>query len=245
MQLVQDEKTQPRRGIYLLPNLFTTAGLFAGFYAVIAAIKGSFELAAISLFIAILMDGLDGRVARLTGTQSAFGAQYDSLSDMACFGFVPAVVIYQWALKDLGKFGWLVAFIYVAATSLRLARFNLHGHTDRRFFIGLSCTSAAAVMAGMLWVGIDSAWDVSNLKLMIALVTLSSAILMVSNVRYHSFKDVNFKGHVSFMSVLTVVFVYALIAFDPPKVLWIMAVLYAISGPLFWLKGWIWRAKKG
>ena len=225
------------RGIYLLPNLFTTAGLFAGFYSIVAAMKGHFEIAAMTLFIAMIMDALDGRVARLTGTQSDFGAQYDSLSDMVCFGIAPALVVYSWGLHALGKLGWLAAFVYVAATGLRLARFNVQlEKQDKRFFVGLPCPAAAAVIASMVWVGTDFAITGSKISVFIAVVTIAMAICMVSNIKYHSFKEVDFKGKVPFVTVLIVVFFYVLIAWDSPKVLFSMSFIYALSGPIFWCK---------
>lgn len=222
-----------RRGIYLLPNLFTTAGLFAGFYAIVAGMKGNFEVAAIAIFVAMIMDGLDGRVARLTGTESEFGAQYDSLSDMVCFGITPALVLYSWSLQFLGKFGWLAAFFYAATTALRLARFNVqHGHADNRYFIGLPCPAAAAVIAGMVWVGTDFAIHGMRISEIVAAVTIMVGSLMVSNVRYNSFKQLEFKGHVPFFAVLLVVLIYLLIAWDPAKVLCGVFSIYAISGPV-------------
>ncbi len=226
-----------RRGIYLLPNLFTTAGLFAGFYAIVAGMKGHFEIASISLFVAMIMDGLDGRVARLTGTESAFGAQYDSLSDMVCFGITPALVAYSWGLQYLGKIGWLSAFFYAAATALRLARFNTQvGHADKKFFIGLPCPTAAALIAGMVWIGTDFEIPGKSISVVAAGVVLATASLMVSNVRYHSFKELDLKGHVSFFAVLIVVLSYLLIAWDPPKVLFAVFMLYVLSGPVLWVR---------
>ncbi len=231
-------ETTRHRGIYLLPNLFTTAALFAGFYAIVAGMKGQFEHSAIALFIAMVMDGLDGRVARLTGTQSAFGAQYDSLSDMVSFGLAPALVSFNWALSQLGKLGWLAAFIYAAATALRLARFNIQLDTnkDKRFFIGLSCTAAAAVVAGMIWLGTDLEIPGKKISIIVALILVSLAILMVSNLKYYSFKEVDFKGHVPFFAVLVVVLIFSVIAWDPPSILFAVFFLYALSGPALWLK---------
>lgn len=230
--------TTPRhRGIYLLPNLLTTGALFAGFYAIVAGMKGQFEYAAAAIFVAMIMDGLDGRVARLTGTQSAFGAQYDSLSDMVCFGLTPALVSYNWGLINFGKIGWLAAFIYAAATALRLARFNIqHNTSDKRYFIGLSCTAAAGVVAGMIWLGTD--WRISGraISLIVAIILIGLGILMVSNLRYYSFKEIHFKNHVPFVTILAVVLVFSVIAWDPPGVLFAVFSLYALSGPFLWLK---------
>lgn len=226
-----------KRGIYLFPNLITTAGLFAGFYAIVAAMKSNFESSAIALFVAVIMDSLDGRVARLTGTQSSFGAQYDSLSDMVCFGMTPALVVYSWGLQYLGKIGWLVAFMYVAATGLRLARFNVNvDHLDKRFFIGLPCTSAAAVVAGMVWVAEDFEISGRQISFLTALIIISLSLLMVSNLRYQSFKEIDLKGNVPFISIFLVVFVYALVAWNPPGILFSVFFLYALSGLLLLLK---------
>ncbi len=231
-----------KRHIYLLPNLLTTAGLFAGFYAIVAAMKGNFEVAAIAIFVAMIMDGLDGRVARLTGTESEFGAQYDSLSDMMCFGVTPALVVYSWGLRYLGKFGWLAAFFYVAATALRLARFNIQ--TDKRFFIGLPCPAAAGLIAGMVWVGTDFAIPGKRISEVAAIMTIIAAALMVSNVRYSSFKKLDFKEHVPFMAVLSALILYLLIAWDPPKVLFGIFFLFALSGLVLWVREYIVKRTK-
>jgi CDP-diacylglycerol--serine O-phosphatidyltransferase len=226
-----------RRGIYLLPNLFTTGCLFAGFYAIVAAMANRFEPAAIAIFIAMILDGLDGRVARLTNTQSDFGAQYDSLADMVAFGLAPALVVYEWSLSGLGKLGWLAAFIYAAAAALRLARFNTQvGRADKRYFQGLASPAAAAVIAGLVWVSSDYALGGADLKLIALVLTVAVGMLMVSNVRYRSFKDLDLKGKVPFMAVLVVVLVFVLISTDPPTVLFGAFLLYAISGPLMTIK---------
>lgn len=225
------------RGIYLLPNLFTTGALFAGFYAIIAGMKGQFEPAAIALFVAMIMDTLDGRVARLTGTQSAFGAQYDSLSDMVCFGLTPALMAFTWGLSNFGKLGWLAAFMYAAATALRLARFNTQlGSADKRYFIGLPCPPAAAVVAGFVWLGTDLSIPTQHIGAIIAFILVGLGALMVSNLRYYSFKEVDFKGHVPFFAVLVVVLIFSVIAWDPPSVLCVVSFVYALSGPALWLK---------
>jgi CDP-diacylglycerol--serine O-phosphatidyltransferase len=226
------EKKRPR-GIYLLPNLFTTACLFAGFYAIVSAMSGRFEAAAIAVFVAMIMDGLDGRVARLTNTQTEFGAQYDSLADMISFGLAPSLVMHAWALKDLGKLGWLAAFIYAAAAALRLARFNTQiGIADKRFFQGLASPAAAAVVSGAVWVGVDYDQVGQDWRVPAFLLTVAVGILMVSNVRYRSFKDFNLKGRVPFVTLLMVVLVFVLISIDPPQMLFLMFFLYAISGPV-------------
>jgi len=245
MSELDNLEISPRRGIYLLPNLFTTAGLFSGFYAIVAGMKGNFETAAIAIFVAMIMDGLDGRVARLTGTESEFGAQYDSLTDMVCFGVTPALVVYSWGLQYLGKFGWLAAFFYAAATALRLARFNIQSsYTDKRYFVGLSCTAAAGVVAGLVWVGIDFAIPGKRVSELVAGVIIIVGALMVSNVRYHSFKDLDLKAHVPFVAVLFVVLSYLLIAWDPPKVLFGVFFLYALSGPALWVRDYIVQKRK-
>jgi len=230
------------RGIYLLPNLLTTAALFSGFYAIVAGMKGQFEHAAVALFVAMLMDTLDGRVARLTKTQSAFGAQYDSLSDMVSFGLTPALVSYNWALSTLGKLGWLAAFIYAAATALRLARFNSQiGKSDKKYFVGLPCPAACAVIAGLVWVGAEIDFSGKKISVIVAMMVVGLALLMVSNLRYYSFKDIDFKGHVPFFAVLLVVLIFSIIAWNPPFVLFVLFALYALSGIGFWLKNRYWK----
>jgi CDP-diacylglycerol--serine O-phosphatidyltransferase len=228
-----DNTKKQRRGIYLLPNLFTTAGLFAGFYAIVVAIRGDFETAAIAIFIAMIMDGLDGRIARMTNTQSDFGAEYDSLADMVSFGLAPALVIYQWALLDTGKFGWMVAFVYAACGALRLARFNTQiGVADKRYFQGLPSPAAAAVLAGLVWAGTSNHLDVDYMTTIALPLTLVTGLLMVSSMRYHSFKEFDLQGKVPFMVMLVLVLIFALVATDPPIVLFAGFMLYAISGPV-------------
>ena len=189
-----------RRGIYLLPNLFTTAALFCGFYAIVAAINARYELAAIAMFVAMVLDGMDGRIARMTNTQSDFGVQYDSLSDLVSFGLAPALVMYQWSLYGLGKPGWLAAFVYAAATALRLARFNTQAETeDKQFFQGLPSPAAAALIAGFIWLGdANDLNDGTNLIWITFPLTVAAGLLMVSNIRYHSFKQFDLKGRVPF-----------------------------------------------
>lgn len=231
------------RGIYLLPNLFTTAALFSGFYAIVAAINSEFEAAAIAIFLAMIMDSVDGRVARLTGTQTEFGAQFDSMSDMVCFGITPALVVYNWGLSSLGKIGWLAAFLYAAVTALRLARFNTQVH-DNKYFIGLPCPSAAAIVAASVWIATDFEIPGKNISVLIAIVTVIVGLLMVSNIKYHSFKQLDFKEHVPFVTVLLVVILYALIAWDPPKVLFSIFFLYVLSGPMFLIKNKLFANRK-
>ncbi|MFI4956141.1 MAG: CDP-diacylglycerol--serine O-phosphatidyltransferase [Gammaproteobacteria bacterium] len=231
-----------RKGIYLLPNLFTTAGLFAGFYAIVAAMRGHFDIAATAIFIAMVMDGLDGRIARLTHTESAFGAQYDSLADMVAFGAAPALVVYMWSLSTL-KFGWLVAFIYAAAAALRLARFNTQiGKVDKRFFVGLATTPSAGVLAGYVWSMEELGIHTGIASVIGAVLTVMVGILMVSNVRYHGFKNIDLKGHVPFMALLVVVLIFVGISVDPPIVLFVIFAGYALSGPIWSLQRHGWRS---
>jgi CDP-diacylglycerol--serine O-phosphatidyltransferase len=244
--VTEEETTEakPRRGsIYLLPNMITTAGLFSGFYAIVAAMNGRFEAAAVAIFVAMVADGIDGRVARLTNTQSEFGVEYDSLSDMVCFGLAPALVMYQWALQSMfsvgwAKLGWLAAFIYTASAALRLARFNAQVATaEKRYFRGLPSPSAAAVLAGMVWVGADLGLDGEALVYPAFVLTIAMGLLMVSNIRYYSFKEVNFRNRVSFVAILLVVLVYAFASIDPPKVLFTGFLVYAVSGVVYTLVG--------
>jgi len=225
-----------RRGIYLLPNLFTTAALFAGYYAIVSAMQGRFEAAAIAIFVAMVLDGLDGRVARLTNTQSDFGAQYDSLADLASFGIAPSLVMYQWALSDLGKLGWLAAFLYTASAALRLARFNTQvGIADKNYFQGLASPAAAAILAGLVWVGNDYFEPGRVLDIISLVLTASVGLLMVSNFRYHSFKGIDLRGKVPFITMLVLVLVIVLITYDPPVVLFVVFFGYALSGPIITL----------
>jgi len=235
-----------RRGIYLLPNLFTTAALFAGFYAIVAAINEQFTAAAVAVFVAMVLDGIDGRVARMTNTQSAFGAEYDSLSDMVSFGLAPALVVYLWALVELGQVGWVAAFFYAAAAALRLARFNTKvGISDKRFFQGLPSPSAAALVMGMIWVWDDLKFEGSDLGIPALIVTVIAGALMVSNVTYFSFKDMDFRHKVPFFAVLVIVMALMLTAIDPPKVLWGCFLLYALSGPTLTVIRWRRRRARG
>lgn len=232
------EAARPKRarGIYLLPNLFTTAALFSGFYGVLAAMNGQFEAAAVAIFVAMVLDGLDGRVARLTNTQSAFGAEYDSLSDMVAFGLAPALVMYEWALSDLGKFGWLAAFVYTAGTALRLARFNaMLDVADKRYFQGLPSPAAAAVMAGAVWVAVHQGWAGSELAWGVGVITVLCGLLMVSNIKYHSFKEVDFRGKVPFIVVVGIMVAFAVVLAQPAPVLFIIFASYAVSGPVGWV----------
>jgi len=227
-----------RRGIYLLPNLFTTAALFAGFYAIVMAMNQRFDNAAIATFFAMFFDAVDGRVARLTRTQSEFGAEYDSLSDMVCFGAAPALIMYEWALKDLGRLGWIAAFVYCAGAALRLARFNTNiDVVDKRFFQGLPSPAAAALVTGFVWLASDNKIPVNayGMPWVAAFLTLYAGITMVSNVPFYSFKDINFRRSVPFAVVLLVVLAFALISFDPPIVLFLLFIGYGVSGYGYWL----------
>lgn len=226
-----------RRGIYLLPNLFTTSALFAGYYAIIAAINGRFEAAAIAVFAAMVLDGMDGRIARLTNTQSDFGVQYDSLSDLISFGLAPSLLIYQWSLHSLGKLGWSAAFIYTAAAALRLARFNTQvGIADKRYFQGLASPAAASVIAGMVWLGDSSGLSGDRFVVIFTLpVTVITGVLMVSNIRYHSFKQIDLKGRVPFIAGIMVVLIFFLFSSNPPLILASVAFIYACSGPIYTL----------
>ncbi|CAM3866389.1 CDP-diacylglycerol--serine O-phosphatidyltransferase [Rheinheimera salexigens] len=225
--------TSPKKGIFLLPNLLTTGGLFSGFYAIVTSMNGHFEAAAVAIFVAMIFDGLDGRVARLTNTQSEFGAQYDSMADMISFGVAPALVAYNWGLSGLGKFGWLAAFVFVACAALRLARFNANlGVTDGRFFQGLASPAAAALVAGMVWTGSNYQIDGHSFGYIVGIVTILAGLLMVSNFRYNSFKDVNWRDRVSFLTILLVVLIFVVIAARPAEMLFGIFLIYACSGPI-------------
>ncbi|WP_100643351.1 CDP-diacylglycerol--serine O-phosphatidyltransferase [Alteromonas facilis] len=222
-----------RKGIYLLPNLLTTAGLFSGFFAVVSSMNGRFEAAAVAIFVAMIFDGLDGRVARITNTQSEFGAEYDSMADMVSFGVAPALVAYNWGLTGMGKLGWLAAFIYVAGAALRLARFNTQvGIADKRFFQGLASPAAAAVVAGLVWVGVEYDVNGSDYGFIVAVVTGLTGLLMVSNFKYNSFKEVNWSGKVPFVALLLIMLVFVIVATEPALVLFIVFALYALAGPI-------------
>ena len=236
-EVSEDGKQVRRKGIFLLPNLFTSAALFAGFYAIINAINGDFAAAGLAIFFGQLLDGVDGRVARMTNTQSKFGQEFDSLSDMVTFGVAPAIIVFMWCLSDLGKLGWAVAFIYVASAAIRLARFNAQAEsTDNRFFTGLASPPAATLVASSVWLGYDLGFTAENMPfiLVIAMALLTSAVgfLMVMNVRYHSFKGIDFSSRVSVAALFIFLLLLVLIASNPPTVLFILAASYACSGPL-------------
>jgi CDP-diacylglycerol--serine O-phosphatidyltransferase len=234
---------EPRhRGIYLLPNAFTTAALFAGFYAIVQAMNSQFEAAAIAIFVAMVLDGMDGRVARLTNTQSAFGEQYDSLSDMCSFGVAPALVMYEWILNDLGRWGWLAAFIYVAGAALRLARFNTNiGVVDKRFFQGLPSPASAALVAGFVWLAVDNKLPIRELWMpWVAFgLTIYAGVSMVSNALFFSGKSFTLGRSVPFWVILLVVAAFVFVSSDPPIVLFALFVIYGISGYVMW--AWRWQ----
>lgn len=226
-----------RRGIYLLPNLFTSAALFGGFFAIVQAMNGRFELAAVAIFVAMVLDGLDGRVARLTHTQSAFGAEYDSLSDMVSFGVAPALIAYVWALRGLGKLGWVASFVYCVGAALRLARFNTQLEVaDKRYFQGLPSPAAAALIAGLVWVMTEYGVDGAKVRWLAFVVTLFAGLTMVSNIRYYSGKDINLRRSVPFMVVFLIAMSFVLIAYSPPEMLFTAVALYALSG--YVMAGW-------
>ncbi len=232
----EELQVKRRRGIYLLPNLFTTAALFSGFYAVLAAVNSQFDAAAIAIFVAMVLDGMDGRVARMTNTQTAFGAEYDSLSDMVAFGLAPALVMYVWALKGLGKFGWLAAFIYTAAAALRLARFNTQvGIADKRYFQGLPSPAAAAILAAAIWGAVEYGINKDDVDSLVGLLTAAVGLLMVSNFRYHSFKELDFRGKVPFFALVVIMLVFSIVLWEPPFVLFAVFLTYAVSGPVLTL----------
>lgn len=228
-----------RRGLYLIPNLMTTGSLFSGLYAIIAGMNGRFEGAAIAIFIGLALDVLDGRVARLTNTSTPFGAEYDSLSDMVTFGVAPSLVMFNWALSLLNQIGWAVAFAYTACAALRLARFNTQT-ADKRFFAGLASPLAAAVVAGTVWVGQTAEVGI-GLSMLAAFITVCAGVLMVSNIRYQSFKGIDFKGRVPYVAVLIIISLFTVIAINPPVVLLSMAIIYASSGPLASMWHWVKR----
>ncbi|MGC8121919.1 CDP-diacylglycerol--serine O-phosphatidyltransferase [Marinobacter sp. VGCF2001] len=230
-ELIEGAKVR-RKGIYLLPNALTTASLFSGFYAIVSAANGVFDNAAIAIFVSMILDGLDGRVARMTNTQSKFGEEYDSLADMVAFGVAPGLVAFFWSLNGLDKVGWVVTFIYVAGAALRLARFNTQiGSVDKKYFVGLASPAAAACVAGLVWCFHrfePSTW----LSLLTIIVVAGTGVMMVSNILYRSFKDLDLRGRVPFAAILLVVLVFVVIAIDPAAVLFTGFLIYALSGPL-------------
>jgi CDP-diacylglycerol--serine O-phosphatidyltransferase len=227
-----------RRSIYLLPNLFTTAALFAGFYAIVQAMNGKFEFAAVAIFIAMILDGLDGRVARLTHTQSEFGAEYDSLSDMVSFGVAPSILVYEWAFRDLGKWGWFAAFIYCAGAALRLARFNTNiDVVDKRYFQGLPSPASAALVAGFVWVMLDNQLSGYDLRWYAAALTVFAGLSMVSSLKYYSFKSLNMRKSVPFIVIFLFALFFILVSVNPPLHLFLLFFGYCLSGYVMWLLG--------
>ncbi|MBS3963976.1 MAG: CDP-diacylglycerol--serine O-phosphatidyltransferase [Methylomonas sp.] len=234
--MIQQPQPKRHRGIYLLPNLFTTGAMFAGFYAITSAVNGRFETAAIAMFIAMVLDGLDGRVARLTNTQSEFGVQYDSLSDMVSFGVAPAIVMYLWTLSTMGQVGLFAAFVHLAGAALRLARFNTQVEVaDKRYFQGLPSPAAAAILAGGLWYCVENEYPVEHFKYLVLIITISTGLLMVSNFRYSSFKEVDFKNKVPFIVAIVVMLIVGFVMAQPQRMLFLLAVGYALSGPIMTL----------
>jgi len=232
-QAAEDTPTR-RKGIYLLPNILTTGALFGGFYAVLSGFSGHYEFAAMAIFAAMIFDGLDGRVARMTNTQSDFGVQYDSLSDMVSFGVAPAVVAYGWGVSDLGKLGLAAAFVYASCAALRLARFNVQAEVaDKKTFTGLPSPAAAALVAGFIW----STYDVESsqgLSVLGAFLTAAAGLLMVSNFKYPSFKEFDLRGKVPFIVILSIVMGFVVITIDPPRILFALALTFSFSAPLIW-----------
>ena len=231
-----------RKGIYILPNLFTLAALFGGFYAIVMGMNGRFDQAAIGVFCAMVLDSLDGRIARMTNTQSAFGEQMDSLSDMVSFGAAPALIAYVWTLTSLGRWGWIGAFVYCACAALRLARFNVNtAVVDKRFFQGLPSPAAAALIAGFIWLMTDLGFDPHELRWYTFGLTLYAGLTMVTNVPFYSFKDVQMKRSVPFAVIVLIALGIAVINIHPPIVMFSLFVLYGLSG--YVLYGW--RKAKG
>jgi CDP-diacylglycerol--serine O-phosphatidyltransferase len=220
-----------RRGIYLLPNLFTTAALFMGFFAIVQAMNNNFDQSAAAIFVAMVLDGLDGRVARLTKTQSAFGAEYDSLADVISFGAAPALIVYEWTLRGMGKLGWIAAFVYVAGAALRLARFNtLLEVADKRWFQGMPSPAAAALVAGFVFVMDDYGIDPDGVRWVALAVTLFAGLTMVSNFKFYSFKTINLRRSYPFLAIFLIVLFFALLSYQPATVLFAMFVVYSLSG---------------
>jgi CDP-diacylglycerol--serine O-phosphatidyltransferase len=220
-----------RQSIYLLPNSFTLAALFAGFYAIVQAMGRNFDHSAVAIFVAMVLDGMDGRVARMTHTQSEFGAEFDSLSDMVSFGVAPALVMYEWMLSSFGRLGWIVAFVYCAAAALRLARFNTNiDVVDKRFFQGMPSPTAAAMVAGLVWVSLEMHWAGDTLRWTSLAVTAFAGLTMVSNVPYYSFKEINVRKTVPFFVLLPILFILLAIAYHPPVALFALFASYGLSG---------------
>ena len=238
------EATQPKRhkGIYMLPNMITLAALFGGFYAIVMSMNGRYDLATAAIFVAMVLDSLDGRVARMTHTQSAFGEQMDSLSDMVSFGAAPALIAYEWGLRDLGRWGWIAAFVYCACAALRLARFNVNtGVVDKRYFQGLPSPAAAALVSGFIWLATELELDRADLTWPMFALTLYAGLTMVTNVPFYSFKDLSLKKSVPFAAIVLVALGIAVINIHPPTVLFGLFVVYGLSGYAMYF----WRKAKG
>ena len=236
------EARKRAKGIYMVPNMITLAALFGGFFAIVMAMNGRFEMATVAIFAAMVLDSLDGRVARMTNTQSAFGEQMDSLSDMVSFGAAPALVAYIWTLNSLGRWGWIAAFVYCACAALRLARFNVNtGVVDKRYFQGLPSPAAAAMVAGFIWLATDARLDPHAMRWFLFAITLFAGLTMVTNVPFYSFKDLSLKRSVPFAAIVLVALGIAVINIDPPTVLFALFVLYGLSGYAVL----IWRKSKG
>ena len=239
---LEQVRPKPRKGIYMLPNLVTLAALFGGFYAIVMAMNGHFDSAAMGVFSAMILDAMDGRVARMTNTQSAFGEQMDSLSDMVSFGAAPALISYEWALKGLGRWGWIAAFLYCACAALRLARFNVNTQVvDRRYFQGLPSPAAAAVLTGFIWVINDDGIAGSEVAWIMFVLSLFAGLTMVTNAPFYSFKDVQMKKSVPFATIVFLALLIAIINIHPPIVLFSLFVAYALSGYVIYA----WRKAKG
>lgn len=225
---------KPRKGIYILPSLVTTASLFVAFYAIVQATLGRYEVAAMAIFVSMVLDGLDGRIARWTNTASDFGKEYDSLADVIAFGLTPALVMFEWSLNAYGNIGWLSAFLFVACAALRLARFNSVEVKDKRYFQGLPSPAAAAVVAGWVWTMADFDFEGSRLGPVSIVIVVASALAMVSNLPYKSFKDFDPKNRVPFVAMVLLIVPFVLISFDPPRVLFLLFLAYLVSGPVIW-----------
>ena len=236
-EISENGQTVKRKGIYLLPNIFTLAALFAGFFVIVNAIQGQFATAAAAIFVAMFFDGLDGRIARMINAQSKFGAELDSLSDVVSFGVAPALLVFNWSLIHLGKVGWAITFLYIACAAVRLARFNTQiDNASSGYFSGLASPPSAAVLAAMVWVCFDNGWHGEDLFMLLsigsALITALCGLLMVTNIEYYSFKSIDFRSRVPFVAVFFVILIVSIILIDPALVLLFMATTYACSGPL-------------
>ena len=250
-EMTQPVQRKPGKGIYVLPNLFTLAALFGGFYSIVMAMNGRFDMAAVGVFCAMVLDSLDGRVARMTNTQSAFGEQMDSLSDMVSFGAAPALIAYMWALQGLGRWGWIAAFVYCACAALRLARFNVNtGVVDRRYFQGLPSPAAAALVMGFIWLLTEAgvrpgqgsvALSWTQVTWLTFGFTLYAGLTMVTNVPFYSFKDLHMKRSVPFAAIVLIALGIAIVNIHPPTVLFGVFVLYGLSGYVVYA----WRKAKG